>query len=180
MNQFAIPLSHMRAESVRAILKVLSNANVRFLVAGGLAVNAHGVVRFTHDVDLVIQLVPERIRCAFDALLRLGYRPSVPVTAEQFADEATRKGWIEEKGMQVLNFWSDQHQETPLDVFVTEPFLFDAEYERATVRALAGMEDVRFVSLQTLLQMKEAANRKKDQGDIEDLRLRLKEEPKVE
>ena len=55
---------------------------------GGLAVNAHGVVRLTHDVDLVIQLVPESIRRAFDALLSIGYRPSVPVTAEQFSDEA--------------------------------------------------------------------------------------------
>jgi len=170
----------MRAESVRAILKVLSNADVRFLVAGGLAVNAHGVVRFTHDVDLVIQMVPESIRSAFVALSCIGYRPSVPVTAEQFSDETTRKRWIEEKGMQVLNFWSDQHQETPLDIFVTEPFPFDAEYEQATLRAVAGMKDVRFVSLQTLLRMKEVANRKKDQGDIEDLRLRLKEEPKVD
>ena len=168
----------MRAESVREILKVLSNADVRFLVVGGLAVNAHGVVRFTHDVDLVIRLVPESIQSAFDALSRIGYRPSVPVTAEQFADEATRTGWVKEKGMQVLNFWSDQHRETPLDVFVTEPFPFDAEYERATLRAVSGVENVRFVSLQTLLRMKEAANRKKDQGDIEDLRLRLEEDPK--
>jgi len=78
----------MRAERVRSILRVLSNANVRFLVAGGLAVNAHGIVRLTHDVDLVIQLVPESIRRAFDALLSISYRPSVPVTAEQFSDEA--------------------------------------------------------------------------------------------
>jgi len=82
--------------------------------------------------------------------------------------------------MQVLNFWSDQHWETPLDIFVTEPFPFDSEYERSALRTVAGIKEVHFVSLQTLLYMKEAANRKKDQGDIEDLRLRLKEEPKVD
>lgn len=167
----------MRAASVRAILRALSEAKVRFLVAGGLAVNAHGVVRLTHDVDLVIQLHPDNIRYAFQALERIGYRPSVPVTDAQFADDATRQDWIEQKGMQVLNFWSDEHRETPLDVFVTEPFPFDEEYEKAAVRAVAGMDDVRFVSLPTLLRMKEAAGRKKDMGDIEDLRLRLQEGP---
>lgn len=166
----------MRAESVRAVLKSLSSAGVRFLVAGGLAVNAHGVVRLTADIDLVVQLVPENIHRAFQALLRIGYRPSVPVTGEQFADDATRRGWIEEKGMQVLNFWSDEHRETSVDLFVTEPFPFDEEYDRAMIRPVAGMDDIRFVSLRTLLHMKEVANRRKDWGDIEDLRLRLKDQ----
>ena len=34
---------------------------MRYLVAGGLAVNAHGFLRFTKDVDLVIELVPDNI-----------------------------------------------------------------------------------------------------------------------
>jgi len=39
-----------------------NEAGVRFLVAGGLAVNAHGYVRFTKDADLVIDLTAENIR----------------------------------------------------------------------------------------------------------------------
>ena len=163
----------MKAESVRLILRSLSNAEVRFLVAGGLAVNAHGIVRLTSDIDLVIQLLPENIHRAFQVLSDIGYRPSVPVTEEQFADHAIRKGWVEQKGMQVLNFWSNEHQETTLDIFVTEPFSFDEEYDRAVIRSVAGIDDVRFVSLRTLLQMKESAGRKKDLADIDDLRLRL-------
>ena len=49
----------------------------------------------------------------------------MPVTAEGFSDKAQRELWIEEKGMQVLNFFSDQHKATSVDVFVTEPFDFD-------------------------------------------------------
>lgn len=70
-------------------------------------------VRFTHDVDLVIQLAPGNIAPAFAAFASLGYRPMVPVTAEQFADPAQRQQWITNKHMMVLNFQSDQHRETP-------------------------------------------------------------------
>jgi hypothetical protein len=45
-------------------------------------------VRLTYDVDLVVQLAPENIKQAFAALAGIGFRPSVPVTGEQFADAA--------------------------------------------------------------------------------------------
>ena len=136
----------MKADSVRTILRSLSEANVRFLVAGGLAVNAHGVVHLTNDVDLVIQLVPDNIQNAFRALAAIGYRPAVPVTAQDFADESKRADWIATKGMQVMNFWSHKHRETPLDVFVAEPFPFDEEYGRALVRTVEGRAAARISS----------------------------------
>ena len=33
--------------------------------------------------------------------------------------------------MEVLKFWSDLHRETPLDVFISEPFDFNEEYDQA-------------------------------------------------
>jgi len=88
----------------------------------GLAVNAHGYLRLTKDADLAIDLVAENILRAFQALSTLGYSPRVPITATQFADPALRATWIREKEMKVLQFFSDQHRETPVDVFVIEPF----------------------------------------------------------
>ena len=41
----------MKLTSFEAIVRALNAANVRYLVAGGLAVNAHGYARFTNDVD---------------------------------------------------------------------------------------------------------------------------------
>jgi hypothetical protein len=119
----------MKLASFEAVVTALEGAGVRYLVAGGLAVNAHGYLRFTHDVDLVIQLRPDNIIPAFLALASLGYQPRVPVTAEQFADETQRRQWISEKGMLVLNFHSDRHRETPLAVFVSDP---DDAWEQTT------------------------------------------------
>lgn len=166
----------MKLESFEAIVTALEKAQVRYLIAGGLAVSAHGYLRFTKDVDLVVQLVPDNIKRAFEALSALGYRPLVPVAAEQFADAATRAAWIRDKGMVVLQFWSDAHRETPVDLFVTEPFDFDSEFARALTKPLHGTVPVRFVSIATLIRMKEAAGRSQDKIDIEYLRVKLEQD----
>ncbi len=166
----------MRLGSVRTIVRALDSAGVRFLVAGGLAVNAHGYRRFTKDVDLVIQLTGENVKAAFAALATIGYRPLVPLTADQFGDPELRETLIREKGMQVLQFWSDEHRETPIDLFVRDPFPFDEEYSRATIKVLAEAGPVRFVSIPALIRMKEEAGRPQDRIDIEYLRMRLEEE----
>ena len=165
----------MKLASFEAIVRAFEEAGVRYLVAGGLAVNAHGFLRFTKDVDFVVQLFPENIERAFAALGKLGYRPVVPITSGQFADGTQRESWIRDKGMQVLQFWSDVHRDTPIDMFVSEPFAFDEEYRRALLKPL-GPTPVRFVSIPTLIQMKETAGRSQDRIDIEHLRMRLKDD----
>jgi hypothetical protein len=159
----------MKLGSFDLLVRALDEAGVRYLVAGGLAVNAHGYLRFTKDIDLVLQLDPQNILAAFAALEKIGYRPLVPVTAAEFADPDRRAGWVRDKGMTVLNFWSDRHRETPVDVFVTEPFPFEEEYSRALVKPL-GSIPVRFVSIPSLIRMKEIAGRPQDKIDIEYLR----------
>jgi hypothetical protein len=76
----------MEVRSVEAIFSALNAVDVKYLVVGGLAVNAYGYERLTRDVDLVIGLEPENIIRGLRALLGLGYRMSIPVTPEQFAD----------------------------------------------------------------------------------------------
>ncbi len=168
----------MKVSSFEAIAAALNGAGVRYLVAGGLAVNAHGYVRLTHDVDLVVQLDPANILPAFAALAGLGYRPLVPVTAAQFADPAQRAAWIRDKGMTVLNFHSDRHLTATVDMFVSDPFDFDAEYARALQAEPSPGMVVRFVSIPTLIAMKELANRARDRDDIEHLQMILEEQRK--
>lgn len=168
----------MKLAAFEAVAAALQDAGVRYLVAGGIAVNAHGYLRLTYDVDLVIQLQPANIQPAFKALQGLGYRPTVPVTAEQFADPAQRARWIREKGMQVLNFHSDRHRPFTVDVFVSEPFDFDVEYEAAMRGEIAPGLTVRFVSIPALIAMKQLAKRPRDLDDIEHLRLIAEEKRK--
>ncbi len=71
--------------------------------------------------------------------------------------------------MLVFQLHSDQHRTTPVDVFVYEPFDFDSEYDQALLEPLAPGIDARIIRLETLLEMKRAANRLKDLADLEAL-----------
>jgi hypothetical protein len=163
----------MNLTSFDSLVTALDREGVRYIVVGGLAVAAHGYVRATRDLDLVVQLVPDNIQHAFAALESVGYKPLVPITVEQFADAGLRASWIRDKGMRVLNFWSDAHPETPVDLFVAEPFEFEEEYNRALNKPLYGKTPVRFASIGTLIKLKEAAGRAQDLIDVENLRIRL-------
>ena len=94
-------------------MSALHSAGVRYLVAGGLAVNAHGYLRFTRDIDIVLQLSRANIQAAFAALAEIGYWPIVPISADEFADAGKRSAWEREKGMTVLNFRSEQYRDMP-------------------------------------------------------------------
>ncbi|MEX0899523.1 MAG: hypothetical protein WD081_02415 [Gammaproteobacteria bacterium] len=166
----------MRVTSLEAVVRALNDAGVRFLIAGGVAVNAHGYLRFTADIDLVVALDPANVSAAFGAFGQLGYRPTIPVTGAQFADADTRKEWIEHKGMKVLGFFSDRHRETTIDVFVEMPFTFDDEYGKALVEEMAPGVPASFVALPTLIKMKESAARPRDQDDVHHLRWILEDQ----
>lgn len=159
----------MKLAAFEAVVQALHTAQVRYLVAGGLAVNAHGYIRLTMDIDIVLALDPHNIHGAFEALADLGYRPSVPVTAEAFAQPEQRRHWQAEKGMQVLNFYSDAYPGAAVDVFVYEPFDFAHEYAQALQGELLPGIVARFVSIPTLIRMKQAAGRPRDLDDIQHL-----------
>ncbi|HEY1661153.1 MAG TPA: hypothetical protein VGI03_01930 [Verrucomicrobiae bacterium] len=166
----------MKLTSFEKIVRGLNAADVRYLVVGGLAVNAHGYLRFTNDVDLVVRLEEADIRATFKALKKLGYHPTVPITAEQFADSRNRRHWTKTEKMTVLQMWSEAHRQTPVDIFITEPFDFDTEYKAALVEKLSSTLQVRFVSLRTLIKLKTKANRAEDKIDIKNLKVILKQQ----
>ena len=164
----------MKLASFEAIIGALHGAEVRYLITGGLALGAHGYLRSTHDVDLAARRVAENLERLFGALQDLGYRPAAPVAPERFADAAAWEDWIEQNSAAVLRLRSDRHRETPVNVFAAQPFCFEDEYEKALVKPLHGAIPVRFVCIETLIRMKEAAGRLADLADAEQLRLTLK------
>lgn len=159
----------VKVASIESIARGLNDASVPFVIVGGLAVVAHGYGRQTQDIDLVVPMDPGTVRGMFAALARLGYAPRIPVAAEDVADPGTRARWIAERGMVVLAFHSEAHADTPVDVFMQEPFDFEAEHAAADIREIAPGLPVRIVRLATLLSMKERAGRPQDRADVAEL-----------
>jgi hypothetical protein len=156
--------------SIEAVIGALNEEGVRYLVAGGLAVVAHGYVRFTADLDLVVDLAEENLRRAVTALSRLGYRPRAPVELESFVDPETRSGWVREKGMKVFSLVSDEHAATEIDIFAETPLDFEEAYSSAVRMEVAPGVTATFLRMSDLIAMKERAGRPQDRQDIERLR----------
>src|ERR1035441_8300524 len=129
----------MKLADVEAILRALNDAEVRYLIVGGLAVVAHGYVRYTADVDIVFDLKSENALRAIKALEQIVYCPLAPVNAADFADAELRKKWHEEKGMLVFQMLNGNRPETRLDLFVTEPFDFDRAFAAAKWEGVSSL-----------------------------------------
>lgn len=147
------------------IIGALNTAGVRYLVVGGVAVVAHGHPRVTMDLDVVIQLEPENLTRAMDALGTIGYQPLLPVPAAQFADPEIRRDWTTNRDMIVFQFWKPRTPQLRLDVFMSEPFDFEDAWKRR-MEAKIGETTVSIVPFAELLAMKREAGRPKDREDI--------------
>ncbi|MCU0610921.1 MAG: hypothetical protein MUE60_03920 [Candidatus Eisenbacteria bacterium] len=156
----------MHMSSVEMVADALNRANVRYLVVGGLAVVAHGYVRFTADIDIVLDLEPSNVESAMAALTALGYRPRAPVVLAEFADPVKRASWVQDKGLRVFSLWSAEHQATEIDIFVEEPFDFDEAYRRARMVEILPTLALPVAAIDDLLALKRAAGRPVDLEDV--------------
>jgi hypothetical protein len=153
-------------------IKALNDADVRYVVVGGLAVVLHGHVRVTVDLDLVLDLAPVEARKAIDALLAAGLVPNVPVDATDFADPEKRAKWRSEKNMLVFQMRDPSDDFRRVDLFVEEPIPFHELWERSVLKPLETTH-ARVCSIQDLIRLKREAARHIDLSDIEALEVIL-------
>lgn len=150
---------------IEEVVDALNRAQVRYLVVGGVAVVLHGYLRTTADLDLVIQLAPDNALRAVKALAALQYGPRAPVNFEAFAQKEVRESWLREKGLTVFSLWSPAHPTLEIDLFVSEPFDFEAVHARA-LRVPLEKSEAMVVSLDDLIALKKQVNRPRDQEDV--------------
>ncbi len=150
------------------LFKALNQADVQYVVVGGIATILHGYVRATSDIDLVVDLQTEEVTKVITVLTDAGYVPKVPVQAIEFADENKREQWIKEKGMQVFSMYQPDNPLLTIDLFVKQPIPYKELYNRSVVMELEGI-NVRVCSINDLIIMKKQAGRPKDIDDIEKL-----------
>ncbi|CAA6691142.1 MULTISPECIES: hypothetical protein [unclassified Lentimonas] len=160
----------MTLDHLTRTLNALLDAKVRMLIAGGLAVLAHGHSRVTHDLDIVLALDLDNSTRAINALTRLGFRPRIPVDALDFCDPVKRTNWIKQKNLMVFSMINEQMEGFVIDIFANEPFDFEEEWGNAARISLPSFpENLPFISKPTLLAMKRTAGRAIDLDDIKHL-----------
>ncbi len=147
---------------LRELLERLAGAEIRFVLVGGLAVNAWGYLRATQDVDVVPDPSPENLE-KLDALLReLGGKVDV---GGRLLDAAAISTFLRtgDRTLVVTTLGRvDVLQGLPqIPTFAT----LEAE---ATDVDMGGLV-VRVCSLGHLLSMKRASERARDRDDLEAL-----------
>lgn len=159
----------MPAARYEALIAALEAAEVRYVIAGGFAVNLHGFLRFTKDLDLVVDLDPANAALAMTVLGDCGLRPRVPVAASDFADPVKRDDWFENRNMLVFQLRHPDDPACSVDLFIRNPIDFDGLWARSD-RAHLGSTPCRFAGIEDLIDMKSLAGRPQDLRDIDELR----------
>lgn len=157
------------------ILTSLIKAKVKFLVVGGIAMNAHGLTRSTFDLDLVVFLEKNNVLQFTKIMKKLDYIPKAPVDPLELADEKIRKRWIKEKNMIVFSYQHRKNAMDVIDVFVEHPFPFDEMWKQRKQIKLSGYT-LHVVGLEHLMKMKQKASRPKDDMDLRYLNAVLREQ----
>ncbi|MGB7055990.1 MAG: hypothetical protein WBE28_11795 [bacterium] len=149
---------------IEDILRSLEKEHIDYAVIGGIAVVLYGYVRFTKDIDLLIDFSEDNVRRFIKVLAALNFQPGVPIDPLDMADERKREEWMREKNVKVITFYNPESQLLQIDVLITKN-LADMKKIRKT---LDGFE-ISLVDYDELLKMKKETARPTDLIDIEKL-----------
>jgi hypothetical protein len=145
-----------------ALIRLLVESKIEFIVIGGAAATAHGSARLTLDLDVVYRRTPENISRLVSALIPLdpylrGAPPGLPF---DWSAETVRKG---------LNFTLTTKLGA-LDLLgeITGGGHYEALLDDAVKLNVAGVECL-CLGLRRLIEVKRAAGRPKDFDAIAEL-----------
>lgn len=164
---------------IAELLHSLSEGQVQYVLVGGLAVQLHGFMRATFDIDLVLAMDDDNLLRFIAVAKRYGLMPSIPVPIDALRNAGQIEQWHREKGMLAFALREPQIGGGVVDVLVRP----DISFEQLKRNAVAGKlfsQQVWIASIDDLLTMKRVANRPKDQLDITALeKIQRGEDPNV-
>lgn len=150
------------------ILRDFQKQRVRYLIVGGIALNLHGSLRSTADLDILVEMSDRNLAKIVTILLRRGYRVRQPVDPMGMADRKTREDWIRRKHMKAFNFYKDGELKE-VDIIIDSPVSYGAARKKAA-RKRVGRISLPLISIPHLIQMKQGTGRAVDQWDVEELK----------
>jgi hypothetical protein len=164
-------------KNIPNILRALTNAEVQFVVVGGFAVQLHGFVRSTIDLDLTLAMDDVNLTKFIKVAKQFDLSPVIPASIESLKNPGLINSWFEQKGMVAFALREAQPAGAIIDVLVRPVVTFeDLAAQSLAVELFGGT--VKIASIDHLVAMKQAANRPKDLIDIDALqRIKRGEDP---
>lgn len=137
--------------------QALNNNNVEYMLVGGHAVNYHGYVRSTFDMDVWVSTTEKNLQLLYNALIQQGYK--------------------EDNCLNAVRHLKDDHMiKIPKDksmIDVMDSFMMKSDFTRA-YRNHETMEFnnilIKIIAFDDLLETKHKSNRPKDLLDVKELK----------
>jgi len=139
----------------KEFLRLLKEYEVRYLLIGGYAVNYHGYIRATGDMDIWVARNTDNAKKIVAVLKAFGFGNNPEITPELFMQENK----IIRMGVPPVRL------EISTSISGVE---FDACYQVRMIDKVDGVE-VNLIDLENLMKNKKASGRPKDIADLEKL-----------
>lgn len=158
------------------IFKKLNEKKIKYILAGGMAVNLHGIPRMTYDIDLIVDLEDKNLKKFLHLLKEWGFKPKIPVDIMDFAEEEKRGDWIKNKNMKAFNLVNPKWAVSEIDIVINTPIDYKIASKGIKYFVVQNIT-IPTVSIDDLIKMKQKAGREQDKADVKYLK-RLKNEKK--
>jgi hypothetical protein len=150
--------------SFEKLLVRLAEADVKFVLVGGVAVTLHGYVRFTEDVDILVERDLVNVQRLLGSLAGYG---------EGFARELTPDDFTDDEGaIRIV----EETEKSQIDIFTRMSGMRYEDLAKDAERFVLSGHTLLYASKSSLIRLKESSVREKDQLDAAALR-RLREDP---
>ncbi len=153
---------------IAELLQSLADAQVAYVLVGGLAVQLHGYMRATLDIDLVLAMDDGNLDRFISVARKFRLQPNIPVPLDALRNADQIDAWHREKGMLAFSLREPQAGGKVVDILVRPQIPFERLLQNAVAGELFGRK-VMIATIDDLLEMKRIANRPKDRIDIEAL-----------
>jgi len=150
------------------ILREFQKHKIQYIVIGGIAVNLHGALRSTADLDILLEMSEDNLKRFLVILKRSNYRSKQPINLVQIADKKNREYLVRQKNLKAVNFYKAGSFEE-VDIIIDAPFTFK-EAKKDIVWAGSGSTRIPLLSIDGLIKMKKKAGRTIDKLDIDALK----------
>ena len=149
--------------TIADLLTTLADADIDFVIVGGLAMQMHGYGRQTYDVDVALAMNDGNLDKFVSLAAQLKLIPVIPEKLESLKNAQQLDRWHGEKGM--VAFALRGPGDLVLDVLIRPVVVFDVLRANSVTKSFLGRK-FRVAELDDLLLMKRAAARPKDLIDI--------------
>ncbi len=150
------------------LFRAFNKARVKYLVVGGVAVNLHGYLRFTGDLDILLLLEEKNLQKFENIMKEVGYSERLPVSIMELKDQQHVKSWLREKNLKAFSFNPPKNNPLQIDIIIEESLNFKKIVQNKVIKKIDNVS-IPVVSINDLIKMKKKASREQDVIDLKAL-----------